>query len=204
MRACRVDENDGRRERMTQPTSTDTNWVTAALERHERPLAAYAFRILGDAELARDVVQDTFLKLCHQKESEIGGRVTEWLYTVCRNRAVDIKRRSRGGAGDFELDAMQQKSGEPPLELLEREESISAVRATLQKLTPREQEVLRLRFQGGLSYKEISNVTNQSVSHVGFLIHSGIQKLREKLTKTQVITRLRDIQQNPRNGATFP
>ncbi|MBI3818162.1 MAG: sigma-70 family RNA polymerase sigma factor [Planctomycetes bacterium] len=189
---------------MDDSLNSQSQWVAAALERFEQPLISHAFRVLGDFELARDVVQDTFLKLCSQKREEVGGHLAEWLYTVCRNGAVDLKRRRRAtNLDDASLDTF---AGEPaaPIDAAEIGESCAALRATLQKLTPREQEVLRLRFQGGLSYKEIAGVTGQSVSHVGFLIHVGIQKLRAKLTKTQAIPRLGDYTNHPRKGLVQP
>ncbi len=46
-------------------TPNDSNaWIRQALERHERPLVHYAARLIGDVERARDVVQETFLRLC--------------------------------------------------------------------------------------------------------------------------------------------
>lgn len=53
--------------------------------------------------------------------------------------------------------------------------------AILQSLPERQQEVIRLKFQGGLSYKEIANVMNLTVNHVGVLIHTGLKALREQL-----------------------
>mgnify|MGYP006259926671 FL=1 len=52
----------------------------------------------------------------------------------------------------------------------------------LDKLPDNQKEVIRLKFEGDMSYKEISQVTNLSVSNVGFLIHAGIKKLRGMLT----------------------
>ena len=49
----------------------------------------------------------------------------------------------------------------------------------LQLLPPNQQEVIRLKFQHGLSYKEISAVTGLSVSNVGYLLHVAIKRLRE-------------------------
>ena len=51
----------------------------------------------------------------------------------------------------------------------------------LDGLPPRQQEVLRLRFQAGLTYKEIQRVTGHSLGNVGYLIHVGIRTLRERL-----------------------
>lgn len=170
---------------MQQIPTVDTHFVIAALERYERPLTSYVYRLLGNLEAARDVVQDAFLKLCDQRRDEIEKRVAEWLYTVCRNAAIDVKRKEKHNAsGEIDFDFFVSSCAVPG-EKVEKEEQYSALYESLQKLTPREQEVLRLRFQHDLSYKEISAATNQSVSHVGFLIHTGLQKLKAKLSKKQ-------------------
>ena len=70
-----------------QPSSDQGPWVRDAVARFESPLTLYAARLLGDAEAARDVVQETFLRLCVQDRASIETRLAEWLFTVCRNRA---------------------------------------------------------------------------------------------------------------------
>src|SRR3979409_1651602 len=55
----------------------------------------YAAGLLGAPEAARDVVQETFLRLCVQDRAEIESRLAEWLFTVCRNRALDVLRKER-------------------------------------------------------------------------------------------------------------
>ena len=49
-------------------------------------------------------------------------------------------------------------------------------------LPDRDQELLRLKFQEGLSYKQISAVTDLSVSNVGFILHKALRRLRSELT----------------------
>jgi RNA polymerase sigma-70 factor (ECF subfamily) len=170
---------------MTIPTSRN-DWILAALERYERPLVSYVVRLCGDLESARDIVQDTFLKLCDQDRSHVEGRLAEWLYTVCRNAAVDLKRKQSRTSGEpCEMEQFEG-NGPRPSARLEQEEQVCALRDSLTKLTPREQEVLRLRFQHELSYKEISAATQQSTSHVGFLIHTALQKLRSKMSRQAV------------------
>jgi RNA polymerase sigma-70 factor (ECF subfamily) len=76
--------------------TTDRNaWVRAAVERFEGPLARYAFRIVGEMESARDIVQETFLKLCGQDRDRVEPHLAEWLFTVCRNRALDVLRKEK-------------------------------------------------------------------------------------------------------------
>ncbi|MHC4697788.1 MAG: RNA polymerase sigma factor, partial [Planctomycetota bacterium] len=55
-------------------------WIRSTLERYEGPLTRYAARITGDTESARDVVQETFLRLCAQNRASVDGRLAEWLF----------------------------------------------------------------------------------------------------------------------------
>jgi RNA polymerase sigma-70 factor (ECF subfamily) len=158
----------------------DADWVQSVLAKYEQPLIRYAAHITGDIERAREVVQDTFLKLCRQKSSQIHDHLAQWLYTVCRNRALDVQRKERKmtGIGNAQLQILDSAK----LELsaaLERQEQLAEVLDLLGTLPTNQQEVLRLKFQGDLSYLEISRITNLSVSNVGFLIHTGLKAIRE-------------------------
>jgi RNA polymerase sigma-70 factor (ECF subfamily) len=63
---------------------------------------------------------------------------------------------------------------------LEAEETQAALLALIGKLPANQQEVVRLKFQSGFSYKEISRITELSVTNVGFLIHTAVTKLRSE------------------------
>jgi len=67
--------------------------IRVAIDRYERPLLAYALRFVRSHELARDVVQETFLTFCHHPPTEANGNLAGWLYTVCRNKSLDAKRK---------------------------------------------------------------------------------------------------------------
>ena len=67
-----------------------------------------------------------------------------------------------------------------PGESIERNDSFAAVSRAMKLLPKNQQEVIRLKFQHGLSYKEISAVTHLTVTNVGFLIHTGLKSLRER------------------------
>ena len=73
-------------------------------------------------------------------------------------------------------------SREPsPAAQAEQNENTQQALRLLESLPANQKEVVRLKFQSGLSYKEISRVTNLSVSNVGFLIHTAIKTLREQM-----------------------
>ncbi len=153
-----------------------------ALVEYERPLTRYAAHLVGDRERAREVVQDTFLKLCSQKPSRIRNHLAQWLYTVCRNRALDVRRKESRmtSISDAQL-SMQIDCRAEPSALAEQEEQLNQVLAVLSTLPANQQEVLRLKFQGDLSYDEISRITRLSVGNVGFLIHTGLNTIRERI-----------------------
>lgn len=65
-----------------------------------------------------------------------------------------------------------------PAASAERSEQHSEVLRFLDRLPANQREVIRLKFQGDMSYKEIAEVTDLSVSNIGFLIHAGIKRLR--------------------------
>jgi RNA polymerase sigma-70 factor (ECF subfamily) len=162
----------------------DSNWVEEALDEYETPLLRYAVSLLGDVEIARDVVQDTFLKLCGQKPKALKGHLAQWLFRVCRNRAVDCQRKERRmtSLSTPRLSLLRDNSL-GPLRKLENQEVLSGVAEVIEALPDRQREVIRLKFQQGLSYKEISSVTGLSVSNVGFLVHTGVKTIRKRLSK---------------------
>ena len=177
---------------MSAPDATE---LSALLDRFERPLVRYAQSITGDLESARDVVQETFIKLARggmrdgpEQPSRPDGvdaasharHVEAWLFTVTRNRALDHQRKfSRIIPMPLPED---RPCGAPgPAAVLERRESASALFRLLDALSPNQREVIRLKFQNDLSYREIADVTKLSVTNVGFLLHTGLKKLRELL-----------------------
>jgi RNA polymerase sigma factor (sigma-70 family) len=155
------------------------DFVQAAVAEFQAPLIRYATRLVGDADRARDVVQDTFVRLMAQAEESVDGHVAEWLFTVCRHRALDVLRKEGRMKRFEEGQAERVTANEPrPGRTLEREETHEAILGLIEKLPANQQEVIRLKFQNGFSYKEISRITTLSVSHVGVLIHNAVLKLR--------------------------
>lgn len=155
-------------------------WVASALDSHGGDLARYALRFLHDQAQAQDVVQETFLRLCQQQPAELNGRLVPWLFTVCRNVALDVRRKEQRMSSIAEEAVATVESPQvAPAEQLERQEQTSQVLAMLARLPANQQEVIRLKFQQGLSYKEISGITGLSVTNVGVLIHTGMKRLRE-------------------------
>lgn len=159
-------------------------WLRQCLEKNEKALVRYVYSLVKDIEAARDIVQESFLKLWQQDEKDLQNRETEWLFTVCRNRAYDyLRKKERKHISDSELNV------DIPDEALSAEESLAAqgeekqLESLLRNLSETQKEVLHLKFQQGLSYKEISKITGMSVNHVGVFIHNTVQSLKQKAQK---------------------
>ena len=155
--------------------------MRSAVEQFQPQLLRYATRLLGDPDRARDAVQDTFIRLLAQPRAAVDGHLAEWLFTVCRNRVFDINRKEGRMKQFAEGAAERVLADEPrPGAELEAEEMHATVLRLIDRLPPNQQEVIRLKFQSGFSYKEISRITELSVGNVGFLIHTAVQVLRRE------------------------
>jgi len=158
--------------------------IQDAITLHEGSLVRYAQHFVGDLETARDIVQDTFLKLCKQEPSNVSPHLAKWLFTVTRNRAIDVCRKeNRMKLAQPEALAEQPARAPAPEQALEKQEMADSLLFQIRRLPDNQQEVLRLKFNGGLTYAEIADVTGLSKTNVGFILHTAISKLRQRVTE---------------------
>lgn len=159
----------------------DHAFLIATLDRFERPLIRYALGIVGEISAARDVVQDVFLKLHQTLPTLDRERLTPWLFTVCRNRALDHGRKnSRIVNMEHEALDREPSSAPAPSQELEEKELNHALKRWIAQLPDKQREAVRLKFEAGLSYQEISAILKTSAGNVGTLIHLGVAALRER------------------------
>lgn len=166
---------------MYKTEDRENDRVKALLQRFERPLLQYATRIIGDQDRARDVVQETFVRLQRDGADLEDNAPAKWLFTVCRNRALNVCRKERRMTYLDEEILEAQPGGEPlPSERIEQSEARGFLMKIVASLPPRQQEVLQLKFQNDLSYQQIAEITKTSTNNVGVLIHTALKTLRER------------------------
>ena len=157
-------------------------WVDGALARYEAPLIRYALRVTGEVEIARDVVQDTFLRLCQADRAELEGHLAPWLYRVCRNRALDVmKKENRMQALDTQQLEARPSPAAPPGTVAERNETEAMLLDAIAGLPEKQREAFTLKFQEQLSYKEISEITGYPLTNVRYLIHNSLKRMGQML-----------------------
>lgn len=161
----------------------------------ESPLLSYALRLVPEREtdMAEDVVQEAFLRLQAQFDQVREPR--RWLYRTVHNLALNQRRQ---GTKTIPLDGSVLGGGDAgeggaadtqplPDEQIARWEAVGLVRLSLMNLDARSQEVVRLKFNDDLSYKEISERTGLSVGHVGYLLHHALKSLAVELHRAGLV-----------------
>jgi len=156
--------------------------VEYAIEQYESPLIGYATGFVHDVDRAKDIVQDTFIKLYKQDVEKVKKSLKAWLYTVCRNRALDVLRKEKRMVSveseEIERDSI---SLETPGDEILKKERMARLFEYMEKLSENQKDVIQMKFQYGLSYQEIEKKTGLTSGNIGFLIHGGLKKLREIL-----------------------
>lgn len=159
--------------------------VRTALEEHESNLIAYTAGILaGDIERAREVVQDAFMRLYQADTEKVQENAKAWLYTVCRNRALDVLRKEkRLDLGNDDFIAASPSPQPDPASAADTRELCQHAWQLLDRLSDNQREVIRLKFLHDCSYQEIADITGLGTGNVGFLMHTGLKKLRQMMER---------------------
>lgn len=158
--------------------------VEYALKEYESHLINFACTILHDRERSKDVVQDTFIKLYKQDVEKVKANLKSWLFTVCKNRALDVLRKEKRliTLEDETLSTIGEDNSEAE-QIALTEEKVASIFRLLTKLPENQRICIELKFKHGLSYLEISEKTGLKTGNIGFIIHAGIKKLKELIPK---------------------
>jgi RNA polymerase sigma-70 factor (ECF subfamily) len=163
------------------------------VHRYEKELYRYLVRYMGDAALAEDVFQNTFLQV-HLKRGlyENGRPVRPWLYSIATHQAVDALRKAgrhptvsldqRVASSDSDAGALVDLlvSETPgPLSELQGEERREWVRASVNRLPEALRQTLILAYHQDLKYREIAEILKIPVGTVKSRLHAALAKLQE-------------------------
>ncbi len=166
--------------------------IEELFEALESPLLGYALRYAGEPGLAEDVVQEAFMKLHVQFDSVEKPR--SWLYRTVRNLALNRRRDARK---TVPLEPAVEDESSPaaetadpgllPDEQIIRLEGIGLVRISLEALDERSRELVRLKFNDELSYKDIAAGTGLTTGNVGFILHHALRTIAAELAKMGIV-----------------
>jgi RNA polymerase sigma factor (sigma-70 family) len=156
--------------------------LAEAYDRFGRVAYGLSFRILRDAALAEDAVQDAFLTVWRTAVSfdPRRGKAATWIMTLVHRRAVDVVRREDRRRAQ-PLDDAPPGTGETTDETAAVREQRRAVQAALAQLSPDQREALELAYYGGLSQTELSERLGVPLGTVKSRMFAALAKLRDLL-----------------------
>ncbi len=189
---------------MTTPTRDDHELIRACLDgsqeafaalvkRHEERAFWAAYRVLGDAEAARDVAQEAFVRVWRALERfDFAMAFTTWLYRITVNLAIDHLRRNKRHKGvDIDLfkeGIADESSGQAPDADQGSREIARKVRRVLETLDEKYRTVLALRDLEGLSSKQISDITSITHATVRWRLHVARKQFKDAWTRLEAQT----------------
>lgn len=144
--------------------------------RHKKGVFLYILKLLGNPVKAEDIFQETFLRVYTKRETFRTGRnVLGWIFAIARNLCLNAIRDERKVV-EISEDTAQAREDD-----FERKEELELVHREIEKLPLDYREVLVLRDFEGLTYQEIAEITERSMSSVKVTLFRARQRLRHNL-----------------------
>jgi RNA polymerase sigma factor (sigma-70 family) len=166
---------------------SDEQALAELYDRFGRVAYGLALRVLRDAALAEDAVQEAFLTAWRRADTFMPERAkaSTWLLTLVHRRAVDLVRREERRRAE-PLEAAEERAGEAPAEdavwlRYERER----VQAALRRLPDQQREALELAYYGGFTQSELAERLGQPVGTIKSRMFSGLGRLRDLLAEPE-------------------
>lgn len=149
----------------------------------------YCYLQLSNAHVAEDVASDVMLHVLEaiDRYSYRGTPFAAWVFRIARNRVIDHHRRS-SRRPQAELTDTLPSAAEGPLQLVERGQEYSAVRAAIDRLTEEQRQVIVLKFIEELDNNAIAVVLGRSLGAVKSLQHRALVAMRKTLQRDGVGT----------------
>jgi RNA polymerase sigma-70 factor (ECF subfamily) len=162
----------------------DTDCLATLVTRWERPLHRFVYRLLQRPEDARDVCQETFLRVLRRADRfRPGSRFSTWMYQIALNLCRDhMRRRKRWGlifatapeSREPVTETAPATDAEDPSTFAERQEMGRAISDALSRIPPQQREVLILKEYEGLKFKEIAELLGCPESTVKSRMYYGL------------------------------
>ncbi|HBT75922.1 MAG TPA: RNA polymerase subunit sigma-70 [Planctomycetaceae bacterium] len=171
------------------------------VQRYERELYNYLRHYLGNAEMAEDAFQSTFLQIHLKGEQFEEGRMFRpWLYRIATNQAIDIRRKNRRQPA-VSLDTCGEKYDNPtsgfadsipsddltPLERTLKDERAREVREALQHLPQILKQALYLVYFEGMMYQEAAESLGIPFGTVKSRLSAAVKKLNRLLSEESYV-----------------
>jgi len=172
----------------TDPSSLEALLVTFAPR-----VYGLLFRLIGRADIAEDLMQETMLRAFRSLDTyHPEGKFRAWVFRIAVNLARDwIRRQPREPSvsideGDDPPVAASLRTVDPPDKGMTRREGSRRVEVAIARLSAADREVLLLRYYGDLAFKDIARTTGEPLGTVLARAHRALKKLGELLPEDEL------------------
>jgi RNA polymerase sigma-70 factor (ECF subfamily) len=164
---------------LVRAAKRDRSAFAALYRRYVDRIYRYAYSRVGRKADAEDLTARIFTEALEGLEGyRERGTFSAWLFTIAHRRVVDHHRQKRPTRPlDEALDTMGE--GPNPLAEVVREERLEHLSRLVEGLDEEKQELLRLRFAGELTYREIGEIVGRSEGAVKMAVHRLLRRLEE-------------------------
>lgn len=158
---------------LQQYLAGDSSAISQLIERHSRRVRDYIRMLVKDRDLAEDIFQETFIKVVRvidEGRYVDSGKFLSWVLRIAHNQVIDHFRSAKQDRSVSEHEAGYDVIGtlrfaEPTVE----DRMVSAqieqdIRSLVELLPDEQREVVKMRYYGGLSFKEIAEQTDVSIN----------------------------------------
>lgn len=171
------------------------------VRRHERAVMTLLARLTGDAALAEDLAQETFVKAFRNLNTfDTARRLSSWLLRIAHNTGIDALRRQRLPLVPLETAAADHQALDPAAppapDPLERQALARALESAMGRLTPDQRAAVTLRYEEGLSFADIGQVMGMPEPTARSHVHRARKALADAMTASGWATAT-----SPRNPA---
>ena len=170
---------------LAQAQTGDENAWRHLVERHSPQLIKMAFLITGSLEAAKDIVQESFVRLFRQGAKHQQGSFKAYLSTIAYHLALKEKKRGLQNQNIENLELPDHNPG--PMESVLQKERDRHLVEIIGSLDLHHRNILVLRFYGNHSYEEIAQITNSPIGTVKSRIFHAVKACREGLRKKGII-----------------
>ena len=155
-------------------------WFRLQVNSNQNGLYAVCYQMLKNSLEAEEVVQDSFIKLWQAKEN--GSKQTNaWLYQVARNQCLDILRRRQHEIKYQQYSLLNEKTIKTAYDELANSELSTQISNAIEELKEPYKSLIVLRELSQLSYQQLADVLNLSISQVKVYLSRARNMMKEKL-----------------------
>ncbi|MEH7073059.1 RNA polymerase sigma factor [Neobacillus drentensis] len=159
------------------------------VRRHYKLIYSFLYRMIGDKELAKDLTQETFIKLLNNiSKYKPSSEFRSWMLTVASNHAKDLLKSKayKDSRNTYGLNDNDSVTGKSVFSIFEKNEKRKEIKEALEELPDYQREAILFKYYHDLKISEIATVTNASVPTVKSRLNQGLKKLKIYLQRGEM------------------